>query len=348
MTGVPGGRAAASGDASPAEGAGRATAGPSSTRLAVAIARAYYLEGRSKVEIAKQHDLSRFKVARILEESLASGLVRIEIADVGSSDTELAEQLRERYQLHRAVVVNGPFRGPEALRPALGSAAADLLAELVTADDVLGVGWGRTLSAMVDAVHDLPACEIVQLTGIAGSVATNNADLVRQLLSASHGAHHPLYAPLVVPDAQTAAGLARQPSIKATMAQWRRVSVAVVAVGSWDADGSQLYPVLEPRDHAALRRHSVAAEMCAVLYDPDGRPLTTALDQRRIGISHAELVRVPEVVAVAGGPTKAAALRSVLRGRVVTSVVTDADAARELLAGDATLQPAVRRRPHRA
>jgi len=320
----------------------------SATQLAVAIARAYYLEGLSKVEIAKLHDLSRFKVARILEDSLASGLVRIEIADVGSSDAELAEQLRQRYHLHRAVVVNGPFRDPDALRPALGRAAADLLAELVTADDVLGVAWGRTLSAMADQVRDLPACEIVQLTGIAGSVATNNADLVRQLLSASHGAHYPLYAPLVVPDAQTAAGLARQPSIKATMAQWKRVSVAVVAVGSWDADGSQLYPVLEPRDHTALRRQRVAAEMCAMLYDPEGRPLATTLDQRRIGISHHELMRVPEVVAVAGGPAKAPALRSVLRGRAVTSVVTDADVARELLTGDAELLPPARRRARRS
>lgn len=325
------------------------TPGPRpSTQLAVTIARAYYLEGLSKVEIAKRHDLSRFKVARILEDSLASGLVRIEIADVGSSDAELGEQLRQRFHLHRAVVVNGPFRDPDALRPALGRAAADLLAELVTADDVLGVAWGRTLSAMAAQVHDLPACEIVQLTGIAGSVALNNADLVRQLLSASHGAHHPLYAPLVVPDAQTAAGLARQPSIKATMAQWKRVSVAVVAVGSWDAEGSQLYPVLEPRDHAALRRHTVAAEMCAMLYDPEGRPLTTSLDQRRIGIPHADLVRVPEVVAVAGGAAKATALRSVLRGRAVTSVVTDADVARALLVGDAELLPPVRRRARRA
>ena len=329
------------------------TAAPT-TQLAVTIARQYYLEGLSKVEIAKLHDLSRFKVARILEESLASGLVRIEIADAGTSDAELAEQLRQRYRLHRAVVVNGPFVDADALRPALGRSAADLLAELVTVDDVLGVAWGRTLSAMADAVHDLPGCEIVQLTGIAGSAGSataagrNNADLVRQLLSASDGTPYPLYAPLLVPDAQTAAGLGRQPSIKATMSQWKRVSVAVIAVGSWDAEGSQVFASLEPRDHAALRRQTVAAETCALLLDPQGRPLTTTFDQRRIAIGYPDLVRVPEVVAVAGGAGKTAALRAVLRGRVATSVVTDAVAARALLSGDADLLPTPRRRTRRA
>jgi DNA-binding transcriptional regulator LsrR (DeoR family) len=252
------------------------------------------------------------------------------------------------------VVVDGPFADAPALRSALGRAAADLLGELVDAEDVLGVAWGQTLSAMADAVHDLPPCDIVQLTGIAGSAggagpaARNNADLVRQLLSASDGTPYPLYAPLLVTDAQTAAALARQPSIKATMNQWKRVSVAVVGVGSFDAEGSRLFEAMDARDHAAVRRHTVAAETCALLLDPSGRPLSTTLDQRRIAIGHADLVRVPEVVAVAGGAGRAAALRAVLRGRVATSVVTDAEVARALLVGEADLLPPHRRRARRS
>lgn len=313
-------------------------------QLAVAIARQYYLEGLSKVEIAKLHGLSRFKVARILEDSLANGLVRIEIADAGIPDPELSERLRRRYDLHHAVVIPGPFAGANELRTALGQAAADLLTGMITAKDVLGIAWGRTLSAMASQVKDLPPCRIVQLTGIAGSAQANSVDLVRQLLSASRGAHYPLYAPLLVSDNQTAAALARQPSIRTTMAQWRTVTVALVAVGSWDREGSQLYPVLEPEDHEALGRHQVAAEMCAMLFGSDGQLLKTPLTRRTIGIDHAELMQIPEVIAVAGGAAKAAALRSVLCGRAITSIVTDAEVAYELLAGDVTLVPRTSRR----
>ncbi len=41
------------------------------------IARAYYLDGHSRVEIADQLDISRFRVARMLETARTSGIVHI-------------------------------------------------------------------------------------------------------------------------------------------------------------------------------------------------------------------------------------------------------------------------------
>ena len=43
------------------------TARPAQLILIASVARRYYLEGRSKVEIAEELGLSRFKVARLLE-----------------------------------------------------------------------------------------------------------------------------------------------------------------------------------------------------------------------------------------------------------------------------------------
>ncbi|MCW2703257.1 MAG: transcriptional regulator, DeoR family, partial [Blastococcus sp.] len=42
-------------------------AGPAQVVLTASIARRYYLDGRSKVEIAEEFGLSRFKVARLLD-----------------------------------------------------------------------------------------------------------------------------------------------------------------------------------------------------------------------------------------------------------------------------------------
>ena len=42
-------------------------------RLA-AIARDFYLDGKSKIEIAESYGISRFKVARLLEEARAAGV----------------------------------------------------------------------------------------------------------------------------------------------------------------------------------------------------------------------------------------------------------------------------------
>jgi DNA-binding transcriptional regulator LsrR (DeoR family) len=54
----------------------------------------------------------------------------------------------------------------------------------------------------------------------------------------------------------------------------------MVAVGSWDREGSQLCPMLEPVDHEALARQWVAAEMCTMLFGPEGRLLKTPLTRR--------------------------------------------------------------------
>ncbi|GAA4949124.1 hypothetical protein GCM10023238_14300 [Streptomyces heliomycini] len=52
---------------------------PIDTLLAAAVARRFYLEQRSKVEIAKEFGISRFKVARLLDAAVAHDIVRIDI-----------------------------------------------------------------------------------------------------------------------------------------------------------------------------------------------------------------------------------------------------------------------------
>ena len=57
------------------------------------------------------------------------------------------------------------------------------------------------------------------------------------------------------------------------------------------------------------------------------------LMERSIAITAEQLRRVPEVIAVAGGPSKSAAIRAVLAGGFITSLVTDSAAAGALLEG---------------
>ena len=49
-----------------------ATIGPAQLVLTASVARRYYLDGKSKIEIADEFKLSRFKVARLLEDARSS------------------------------------------------------------------------------------------------------------------------------------------------------------------------------------------------------------------------------------------------------------------------------------
>src|SRR5690606_1502896 len=64
--------------------------------LKVALASEHRLEGVPKIELARRHGLSRFQVARLLDEARAEGIVRIEVVDptaAGRDLSPLAERL---------------------------------------------------------------------------------------------------------------------------------------------------------------------------------------------------------------------------------------------------------------
>src|SRR5215210_6702286 len=84
----------------------RQLAGPAALALAALAARRYYLDDRSKVEIAEELGLSRFKVARLLDMARDSGLVRIEIGHPGLIDVDLAARIMDRFGLKHAAVVD--------------------------------------------------------------------------------------------------------------------------------------------------------------------------------------------------------------------------------------------------
>jgi DNA-binding transcriptional regulator LsrR (DeoR family) len=310
-------------------------AGPAEVVRTASMARRYYLEGRSKVEIAEEFGLSRFKVARVLESALASGLVRIEIRSQGGIDVDLSTRLQDHFGLQHAVVVDAPDDDAESLRGHLGRAAAQLLAEILTADDVLGLAWARAVSAMAQSLPPLPGTPVVQLTGalsLPGQPDTS-VDVVRAVARRSGGIAHVFYAPLTVPDAATARALRQQPEVARAFAQLPFVTKAVAGVGLWEAGSSTLYDTASDEDRRALRELGVCADISGVFLSADGEPVQTELADRMILLSAEDMRAIPEVLVIPYGIKKAPALRAALRSGLVGGVVTHSGLARAVLDG---------------
>lgn len=141
-----------------------------------------------------------------------------------------------------------------------------------------------------------------------------------------------MYTPQVLPDAATAATLRRQPEVAEAHRRFPTVTKAVVAVGSWSPPSSQLYDALPPKERATLVKQGVVAEICATLLDKDGNVVAKEFSDRCISISGDQLLAIDDVIAVAGGRHKTAAVRAVLRSGHAKSLVTDTTLARGLLA----------------
>jgi DNA-binding transcriptional regulator LsrR (DeoR family) len=309
---------------------------PAATRERLAeVARRYFLEDRTKLDIARELGISRFKVARLLEQARATGVVTITVHGPEPVDAELSARLAEHLALDATVVVRA---GGRPVRDAVGAAGARWLRRELVAGEVLGLGWGRAVAAMVDAVDRLPDVAVVQLTGAVGSdLGDSPVELVRRAAVTAGGRAHPIVAPLLLPDAGTAAALRRQPDIATALALHDSVTTAVVSIGSWDPPGSQPPEWMPREDREDLLRRGVRAEVAATFVDDAGTLLGADLAARCLAITTEQLRLVPRVVALAGGREQARAVRAAARAGLVTALVTDSELALEVLTAPAVV-----------
>ncbi|WP_150109987.1 sugar-binding transcriptional regulator [Crystallibacter crystallopoietes] len=294
------------------------------------VSKRYFKDGRTRVQIAEEMGLSRFKVARLIQKALDTGVVKIQIEVPGPIDVDLSLELQEKFQLRTALVVVTAVDTDEQIRSALGQVTADLLSETVREDEVVGLSAGRTLIEMSQQIHAVAHCDVVQLTGVADPLRERGMMAVNRFSALSGGELYSLPAPLVATDDDAAAVMRRQPAMQRTLKRMSAVTKAVVTIGSWP-HGSLLHDSLVPSgEAAALIAQGVVAEIGTTLLSAGGKIIDT-LDNRTIGMTAAELQAVPEVIAVGGGQHKLSAVRAVLASQLPSTLVTDAATARALL-----------------
>ncbi|WP_414943026.1 sugar-binding transcriptional regulator [Amycolatopsis sp. cmx-11-32] len=305
-----------------------------SLRLA-AVARRFYEQGASKLEIADEFGISRFKVARMLDTARESGIVRVGFHLPSPVDLVLSEEIRAAYRLDRVLVLE---RAPEpesreVARRKIGTLAAQLLAEIVTPGDVLGLSWARSVNAMTDAIQSLPKCPVVQLCGVQAGMdmRDRSVETVGRVASVSGGQAYPIFGPLVLPDRRTTETLRRQPGIAETFGQFKNLTKAVVSIGAWKPEESTVFDALDETERGAIAKRGAKAEVSARLFDADGTPMSTGLAHHVLAISAEELLAVPEVIALGYTEPKAEAIDAVLRSGMVSTLITDAAAAVPLL-----------------
>lgn len=300
----------------------------------VIAARRYFLDGATKSEIAEELGISRFKVARLLDDAMREGVVRIEIDPVPDVEMAMSRELAVAYDLRSALVVRTQGAPSDFQRALIGRVAATVLADALDDSDVLGISWGRTLHSMIGHLPQLPAVSVVQLVGIVPSLElnVNTLELVRRLAGRAGGDVYPLAVPLLVEDAEVASRLRRDSHVQRTMSQFGRVTRAIVGIGAWAPGGSTVRALLSDADAAALDAAGAVADCCSIVLDADGREVHAAgLPERCIAISADDLRAVGDVVAISGGTSKVDAVRATLASGLIHRLVTTEETARALL-----------------
>ena len=82
--------------------------------IVVQVAKKFYVDNLSQVEIAQELKLSRPTVSRLLKKAVDSGIVEIHINDTSYELLQMGQQLAAKFGLHSAIVVNGNASYPPA------------------------------------------------------------------------------------------------------------------------------------------------------------------------------------------------------------------------------------------
>lgn len=301
------------------------------------VAERYYLEQKTQAEIAKSVGVTRSMVSRMLTEARESGIVEIRIRRPVQSDRELGLALIEYFGLMDATVVDPTHNGADHLLSAVGSAAAQILKRYLSPKMILGLAWGTSISATVDAFEtpNRMPIKVVQLVGAMGArnLEYDGHDLVARMSEKIGGEAYYLNAPYLCQSAAMAKSLLETKSVKETISLGSQTDVALLGVGTTSPEFSSFYLAgyisLQELQH--LRREGAVGDVGGLHFDANGDPASEDFSDRLVSIRRKELVSIPIRLGVAGGAGKAEAILGALRGKYINVLVTDSLTARKVL-----------------
>ena len=108
--------------------------------------------------------------------------------------------------------------------------------------------------------------------------------------------------------------------------------MSVVGIGGMDDEATIVKNgILTKNDFTLLRMQGGVGDILSHFLDKNGAPISPSLEQRLISTPPELLRRLDNVIGVAGGPDKAAAILAALQGGYLDVLITDAETAELLL-----------------
>jgi DNA-binding transcriptional regulator LsrR (DeoR family) len=308
--------------------------------LAIRAAWLSYIGGHTQGQIADRLNISQAKVHRLIAEALGRGLVKVFVQGEPADCLALEDVLSRDFNLTRCIVApdlgSGALSEAQQVFASIGSAAARLLHQDLACHNIkiIGVGKGRSLAAMVERLPRVqrPDLKIVSVSGsLTRNLAANPLDIVMRLADHTQGSGYFLPVPYLAKSIGEKAVLQGQDSICSMLALARQAELVMVGIGSLDGDAHlRQVGMIADAEWAELTALGAVGDLMGSFIDAAGRPVAASVNQLSVGLGLQDLAG-KQVIAVAGGAHKAAAILAALKTGALTGLVTDERTAAEVV-----------------
>jgi DNA-binding transcriptional regulator LsrR (DeoR family) len=297
----------------------------------VKIAHLYYENNQTQQEIADQLGVSRMAVSRALQKARDEGIVDIRV-NYEEGYYEMEEALKEKYQLTDILIT--PFQQGESLKHILAQNTAQYLQRILEFGDLVGVGWGSTLSLLPQYTRTFEPMDLtfVPILGGVGQVSMEmHANQIAFGLAQSLGGRFRfLHSPAIVDSAQLRGALLSSKNIRAALELAKKSKTVILGIGA------PLDPLSTMNDSGYITEDELskleqAGAVCdvgsCVYLNPASQPCPLDLNDKIVGLSYDDLKEIPTVIAVAGGAGKHPAIQTALRSGLIHILITDEETA---------------------
>lgn len=307
--------------------------------LAARAAWLHHAGGLTQSAVAKRLGLQPTRAHRLIARAAKEGLVRVFVDCEVVSCIQLEDDLMERYGLSHCSVVPDISDDPELPLRSLSIGGSQFLMRVLEQKThrLIGIGHGRTLSGVVDALpssHVDHATYVSLLGGLTRKFAANPYDVIFRLAEKGGAQAYFLPAPMFADSIEDRELMLRQAGLAEVMRHIHNTSLCLLGIGVPDDGvdsvtlGSLSSEAVEVQ--ASLPSLGVKAELLGQFLNTDGQLVSTPFDSRMMAPT-LDSLSGKEVVAIAGGRHKLKAIAATLRGGWLTGLITDEVTARHLV-----------------
>ena len=315
---------------------------------AIRAARCYYIQNMTMEAIAHDMATSRSTVSRLIALARAEGLIEFRLRTPGAYASFLERRIQAEYNVHAHVVPVPQHTGELDLLGQVARSTAWILDGSFDSEMVLGVAWGRTISAVSEYLQRKPTrgSVIVQLNG-AGNTLSTGIEYASEILGRFGRAFDARVQQFPVPTffdyPSTREALWRERSILGIVELQARADILLFSVGdatrreARTREGglhSHVYAggYLEEEDYRTLEAEGVVGDVATIFVRQDGTYDRIPLNQRSSVPPPEVLRKVPRRLCVVAGANRARGLHGALRCGLITDLVVDEQTADALTA----------------
>ena len=297
------------------------------------VARLYYEQNLTQLEIAKRLFISRSSISRLIKQARDEGIVEIIIHYPYDRMRNLEYEFFNRFNLTEIRIIDTGERPSPIDYNEVTRLAASYLNSLLSNESVLGLTWGRSVCGTIRELRPsgfLPKMQVVQMTG---SIESNNPvidgpDLVRQTAQKYGCKYHYLLVPFTVADETIRDSLIKRPSVIETLAIAENASMMCTGIGSNTHWGNYV----KPEELDRLTSLGAIGYIAGYYFDINGNIIELPeFYERMICASRDIFEKIPFRIAVISDTKKAMATLGALRGGLINSLVTGTSVAKKII-----------------